>query len=177
MNISHLIIDDFYDDPHQVRELALSVEYEKTREDAYYPGNNTTRGYEVSGLNEVVSGLVHEPGAAAVSGDLDFVTLGAVVEAVTHQPLDVFCQERIFGPLGMRDTFFVRLGDGEPGLPDAVRRRVAATENCPWRGDPPPRPARAGSTWRACRAARKCVRDRRRRAADRRPPPRRRPTR
>jgi CubicO group peptidase (beta-lactamase class C family) len=80
------------------------------------------------------SGLVHEPGAAAVYGDLDFIALGAVVEAVAHQPLDAFCAERIFRPLGMADTFFVRLGEGEPGLPPALRRRVAATENCPWRG-------------------------------------------
>jgi CubicO group peptidase (beta-lactamase class C family) len=80
------------------------------------------------------SGLVHEPGAAAVYGDLDFIALGAVVEAVAHQPLDTFCAERIFRPLGMGDTFFVRLGEGEPGLPPALRRRVAATENCPWRG-------------------------------------------
>jgi CubicO group peptidase (beta-lactamase class C family) len=80
------------------------------------------------------SGLVHEPGAAAVYGDLDFIVLGAVVEAVTRRPLDEVCAERIFGPLGMRDSFFVRTGDGVPGLPDAVRRRVAATENCPWRG-------------------------------------------
>lgn len=80
------------------------------------------------------SGLVHEPGKAAVYGDLDFITLGALVEAVSRQPLDAFCAERIFAPLGMKDTFFVRLGDGEPGLSDALRRRVAATENCPWRG-------------------------------------------
>ncbi len=80
------------------------------------------------------SALVHEPGAAAVYGDLDFIALGAVVEAVAHQPLDAFCEERIFGPLGMSDTRFVRLGQGEPELPDALRRRVAATENCPWRG-------------------------------------------
>jgi CubicO group peptidase (beta-lactamase class C family) len=80
------------------------------------------------------SGLVHEPGAAAVYGDLDFITLGALVEAVTRRPLDEVVAERVFGPLGMRDSFFVRTGDGLPGLPDAVRRRVAATENCPWRG-------------------------------------------
>lgn len=79
------------------------------------------------------SGLVHEPGAAAVYGDLDFIALGALVEAVARQPLDAFCQERIFGPLGMGDTCFVRLGEGAPGLPAAVRRRVAATENCAWR--------------------------------------------
>jgi CubicO group peptidase (beta-lactamase class C family) len=45
----------------------------------------------------------------------------------------VFCRERIFGPLGMTDTDFVRLGDGEPALPPEKLRRVAATENCPWR--------------------------------------------
>jgi CubicO group peptidase (beta-lactamase class C family) len=80
------------------------------------------------------SALVHEPGAAAVYGDLDFITLGAVIEAVTRRPLDQVAAERVFAPLGMRDTFFVRTGDGEQGLPETVRRRVAATENCPWRG-------------------------------------------
>jgi CubicO group peptidase (beta-lactamase class C family) len=78
------------------------------------------------------SGLVHESGAAAVYGDLDFIALGAVVEAVAHCGLDAFCQERIFGPLGMRDTFFAPLADGAR-LAESVRRRIAATENCPWR--------------------------------------------
>ena len=50
------------------------------------------------------------------------------------RPLDEFCAERIFAPLGLADTRFVRLGDGQPPLPDTVRRRCAATENCPWRG-------------------------------------------
>jgi len=81
----------------------------------------------------VRSGLVHEPGEASVYGDLDFITLGAVVEAVARQPLDDFCRERIFAPLGMNDTFFVPLGDGAPELSDGLRRKTAATENCPWR--------------------------------------------
>jgi CubicO group peptidase (beta-lactamase class C family) len=80
------------------------------------------------------SALVHEPGAAAVYGDLDFITLGAVVEAVTRRPLDEVAAERVFAPLGLRDSFFVRTGDGVPALPDSLRRRIAATENCPWRG-------------------------------------------
>ena len=78
------------------------------------------------------SALVHEPGKAVVYGDLDFIVLGALVEALSHQPLDVFCRERIFEPLGLQDTFFVPLG-GEATLPDAMKRRFAATENCPWR--------------------------------------------
>jgi CubicO group peptidase (beta-lactamase class C family) len=80
------------------------------------------------------SALVHEPGEAAVYGDLDFIALGALVEAVTHESLDAFCRTRIFEPLGLPDTGFYPLPvDGAPSVPDAVRRRVAATENCPWR--------------------------------------------
>jgi CubicO group peptidase (beta-lactamase class C family) len=78
------------------------------------------------------SGLVHEPGKAAVYGDLDFIALGALVEAVTHEPFDVHCRERIFEPLGLTDTFFVPLGEGG-GMPGPLQRRTAATENCPWR--------------------------------------------
>jgi CubicO group peptidase (beta-lactamase class C family) len=89
-------------------------------------------------LDRVVrSALVHEPGQAAVYGDLDFIVLGAVVEEVTKQPFDAFCQERIFAPLDMHDTRFLPLpvdGDkGNSGLPQELRRRIAATENCPWR--------------------------------------------
>jgi CubicO group peptidase (beta-lactamase class C family) len=80
------------------------------------------------------SALVHEPGTAAVYGDLDFMVLGAVVEAVARQPLERFCAERVFGPLGLAETGYVPIGEGAPPLPEARRRRFAATENCPWRG-------------------------------------------
>ena len=78
------------------------------------------------------SGLVHEPGKAAVYGDLDFIVLGALVESLSRQPLEVFCRERIFEPLGMRDTFFAPHVGADP-MSDTLRRRFAATENCPWR--------------------------------------------
>jgi CubicO group peptidase (beta-lactamase class C family) len=84
------------------------------------------------------SALVHEPGAAAVYGDLDFIALGAVVEAVSGQTLDVFCNERIWGPLGLHETRFhpqIRVDgdDGPVAIPHDRLRRIAATENCPWR--------------------------------------------
>jgi CubicO group peptidase (beta-lactamase class C family) len=80
------------------------------------------------------SGLVHEPGEAAVYGDLDFIVLAALVEAVSHQPFDEFCESRIFTKLGLADTLFFPIPvDGSQAAPDAIRRRVAATENCPWR--------------------------------------------
>jgi len=78
------------------------------------------------------SGLVHAPGEAAVYGDLDFIALGAVVEAVSHQSLDVYAREKIFEPLSMRDSFFLPTGPGAD-VPAPLRRRIAATENCPWR--------------------------------------------
>jgi len=81
----------------------------------------------------VRSALVHEPSEAAVYGDLDFIVLGAVVEAVGGQRLDDFCRERIFGPLEMSDTFFIPIGRDAPPLPGPTKRRIAATENCPWR--------------------------------------------
>jgi len=82
------------------------------------------------------SGLVHELGEAAVYGDLDFIALGAAVEAISGERLDTFCRRRIFEPLGLTDTFFLPLPeDGSPPKPDAaLRRRIAATENCAWRG-------------------------------------------
>jgi CubicO group peptidase (beta-lactamase class C family) len=79
------------------------------------------------------SALVHEPGEAAVYGDLDFIVLGALVEAVSGQPLDEYCRERIFEPFGMERTRFIRnTAEGSP-LSAPERREFAATENCPWR--------------------------------------------
>ena len=79
------------------------------------------------------SALVHEPGEAAVYGDLDFIVLGAVVEAVGGQRLDEFCREKIFGPLEMSDTFFIPIGRDAQPLAEPTKRLIAATENCPWR--------------------------------------------
>jgi len=80
------------------------------------------------------SALVHEPGEAAVYGDLDFIVLAALVEAVSRQSFDEFCESRIFTRLGLADTHFFPLPvDGSQAVPDSIRRRVAATENCPWR--------------------------------------------
>ena len=80
------------------------------------------------------SAPVHEPGAAAVYGDLNFITLSALVEEVSKQPFDEFCESRIFTRLGLVDTrFFPIPVDGSQAAPEAVRRRVAATENRAWR--------------------------------------------
>jgi CubicO group peptidase (beta-lactamase class C family) len=79
------------------------------------------------------SGLVHEPGEAAVYGDLDFIVLGALVEAVTDQAFDEYCRERIFEPFGMTRTRFIHNDHSGSPLSEPERREIAGTENCPWR--------------------------------------------
>lgn len=73
------------------------------------------------------SALLHEPGEAAVYGDLGFIVLGEIVERVSGEPLDAFCSRKIFEPLGMGDTRFHPV----PYRGDVAR--LAATELCPWR--------------------------------------------
>lgn len=50
--------------------------------------------------------LRHEPGTQTVYSDWDMVLLQLVVERITGQTLDAFVTERVFRPLGMRDTEF-----------------------------------------------------------------------
>jgi beta-glucosidase-like glycosyl hydrolase/CubicO group peptidase (beta-lactamase class C family) len=70
--------------------------------------------------------LVFEPGSKSVYSDLGLILLGEILERVAGQDLETFGRERIFGPLGMKDTLY------RPG-PDRLPR-IAPTENDPWRG-------------------------------------------
>ncbi len=70
--------------------------------------------------------LVYEPGTDYMYSDLGIILLGEILQRVSGQPLEVFVQERIFGPLGMTDTLFA---PGEDLLP-----RIAPTEFDAWRG-------------------------------------------
>ena len=66
------------------------------------------------------SPLANPPGTKFVYSDINFITLGALVEKLSGQPLDVYAQEHIFRPLGMKDT------DYKPNT--ALTPRVAPTE-------------------------------------------------
>ena len=61
MGISYIVIDDFYDDPYVVRNAGLHTDYTRVVDGTYFPGDNSTDAFEVEGLNELVSGLLHEP--------------------------------------------------------------------------------------------------------------------
>ncbi len=69
--------------------------------------------------------LVYEPGTDYMYSDLGIILLGEILQRVSGQPLEVFVQERVFGPLGMADTMYVPGEDLSP--------RIAPTEFDEWR--------------------------------------------
>lgn len=72
--------------------------------------------------------LEREPGGETVYSDIGVMTVALIVEDVTGQRLDAFLEERVFGPLGMRDTGFLPSADLMP--------RIAPTEmDTTWRGE------------------------------------------
>ena len=60
------------------------------------------------------------PGTRFIYSDINFETLGELVRRVSGEPLDVYCAEHVFTPLGMKDTRF------KP--PASLRERIAPTQ-------------------------------------------------
>ncbi len=65
-------------------------------------------------------GLVTPPGAVFRYSDINFETLGFLVEKISGMPLDEYAQRNVFQPLGMKTTTF------RP--PEKWRSRIAPTE-------------------------------------------------
>ncbi|HWM92527.1 MAG TPA: serine hydrolase domain-containing protein [Thermoanaerobaculia bacterium] len=70
--------------------------------------------------------LVYPTGSKSIYSDPGVILLGEILEKAAGQPLEVFVEERVFEPLGMRDTRY------RP--PPELRPRIAPTEEDPWRG-------------------------------------------
>jgi CubicO group peptidase (beta-lactamase class C family) len=64
--------------------------------------------------------LVYLPGTGRIYDDLGYILLGVIVESVTGLTLDKYCQNEVFGPLGMSETMFVP--------PQELLGRVVPTE-------------------------------------------------
>jgi CubicO group peptidase (beta-lactamase class C family) len=88
--------------------------------EAFAPLFNTFRGREqyLEQINR--RPLRRAPGTATEYSDWDLILLQLAIERVTGQGLDVFLQERVFGPLGMERTRFNPPAEWLP--------RIAATE-------------------------------------------------
>jgi beta-N-acetylhexosaminidase len=50
--------------------------------------------------------LQYEPGSRTLYSDFGIILMGFIVEQVSGRRLDVFLRDRLFGPLGLRDTGF-----------------------------------------------------------------------
>jgi len=81
------------------------------------PMLNSTRDITIEEVvNRLASlPLVHEPGEAFSYG-LHTDIIGRLVEVLSGRPLDEFLKEKIFNPLGMKDTYFY--------LPDEKKDRL-----------------------------------------------------
>ncbi len=60
------------------------------------------------------------PGTSFIYSDINFIVLGELVSRISGEPLDVYCADHIFKPLGMKDTGF------KPS--PLVRPRIAPTQ-------------------------------------------------
>lgn len=60
------------------------------------------------------------PGSRFLYSDINFITLGALVEKVSETTLDKYCRTHIFGPLGMTHTTFLP--------PASWKAKIAPTE-------------------------------------------------
>ncbi|MCE7962153.1 MAG: class A beta-lactamase-related serine hydrolase [Acidobacteria bacterium ACB1] len=75
------------------------------------------------GREDVLSVILNTPPSAerdVVYSDLNFILLSFIIEKLTGQRIDWAAGERIFEPLGLKNTFYCP--------PNAVRRRTAASE-------------------------------------------------
>ncbi len=73
-------------------------------------------------LNDIYSTkLEYKTGTKTIYSDLGMITLGKVIEKVSGKTLDQFCNDEIFNPLGMTNTFY--------NPPKNLIEKIAPTEN------------------------------------------------
>ncbi|MGD1076560.1 MAG: exo-beta-N-acetylmuramidase NamZ domain-containing protein, partial [Thermodesulfovibrionales bacterium] len=78
-------------------------------------------GYKKAMAKIVAERPVLPPGTGFIYSDINFEVLGELVRRISGRPLDAYCAEHIFRPLGMKDTGF------KPRL--SLRSRIAPTEH------------------------------------------------
>ncbi len=96
-------------------------------------GSSAARGAVLSYLAK--EDLVYERGTRSLYSDLGFMLLGAAVERVSGESLDLFCSRHIYGPLCAHPLAYMPHGSipASSGL-SGSGGRIAPTEVDPWRG-------------------------------------------
>jgi uncharacterized protein YbbC (DUF1343 family)/CubicO group peptidase (beta-lactamase class C family) len=80
------------------------------------------RGYDEAIRLATEEVLTAPPGRRFVYSDINFFLLAEIVRRVSRQPFESFVRQRLFKPLGMKDTTF--------NPPASMLPRVAPTERC-----------------------------------------------
>ncbi|UCF05379.1 MAG: beta-lactamase family protein [bacterium] len=92
------------------RSREITIRQLLTHTAGYVQGGFPSGYWNVPTLREAVDkigqmGPPHLPGESFRYSDLSTATLGAVVAEITGSPVERFLEHRIFGPLGMSDTY------------------------------------------------------------------------
>jgi uncharacterized protein YbbC (DUF1343 family)/CubicO group peptidase (beta-lactamase class C family) len=85
-------------------------------------------GYETGIRRALIDKPTGPPGVRFVYSDINFELMGEIVHRLGGKPLDQYAHEKIFEPLGMRETMF--------NPPATLRPRIAPTEIDPATGAP-----------------------------------------
>lgn len=77
--------------------------------------------------------VVFGPGELFHYSDINFILVGAIIEKITGEPLDIYMQDNVFAPLGMNDTRY--LPAAKACGPHQIRgTAVALGDYVPWVG-------------------------------------------
>ncbi|HUP88407.1 MAG TPA: serine hydrolase, partial [Longimicrobiales bacterium] len=113
-------LPEFLDHPDKTNITVRNLLLHNAGFRAFAPLYRTAKGREqyLKGILDLP--LDYQTGARMVYSDFSMITLALAMERVSGQPIDQFLQQRVFGPLGMRDTRY---------NPDAsILYRIAPTE-------------------------------------------------
>lgn len=107
---------------------AITIRHLMTHTSGFRPG----LGGRGEGIDAVLAEICREKpltpaGAKFLYSDINFITLGALVQIVTKRPLENFCATEIFERLGMKDTMFLP--------PAGLAKRIAPTTRGTDRGE------------------------------------------
>lgn len=122
-------VSDYISEYDTTEKRAITIKQLLTHTSGEKPGPSGNL-YEMDGDREELLTVVmeepleNEPGEAYVYSDINYITLGVLVERLSGEREDDYVENHILSPLGLSDTLY------NPS--DALKSRIAATEYQPW---------------------------------------------
>ena len=72
--------------------------------------------------------LINEPGTKCMYCSANYIVAGRLLERLSGQSPNLYMKERLFKPLGMRDSFFIAQPTGDPDLDRRIDDGVTAEQ-------------------------------------------------